>query len=59
MLIGVNSYFLRLIISFYKGKQAGDNPWGANTLEWQTSSPPYHENFETCNQWLLKDHEYH
>jgi cytochrome c oxidase subunit 1 len=28
-----------------KGEKAGDNPWGAKTLEWQTSSPPPHENF--------------
>ncbi len=27
------------------GEKAGDNPWHANTLEWQTSSPPPHENF--------------
>jgi len=27
------------------GKPAGDNPWGALTLEWQTSSPPPMENF--------------
>ena len=28
-----------------RGKLAGPNPWHANTLEWQTSSPPPHENF--------------
>ena len=27
------------------GKKAPDNPWGAHTLEWQTTSPPPHENF--------------
>lgn len=27
------------------GEKASDNPWGAKTLEWQTSSPPPHENF--------------
>lgn len=31
----------------YRGPQAPDNPWGARTLEWQTSSPPPHENFLT------------
>ena len=30
-----------------KGEKATDNPWGAKTLEWQTSSPPPHENFLT------------
>ncbi|MEM1010603.1 MAG: cbb3-type cytochrome c oxidase subunit I [Planctomycetota bacterium] len=29
-----------------KGKKAPPNPWGANTLEWQTSSPPPHDNFK-------------
>jgi cytochrome c oxidase subunit 1 len=29
-----------------KGKIAPPNPWGANTLEWQTSSPPPHDNFK-------------
>ena len=28
------------------GKVAPPNPWGANTLEWQTSSPPPHDNFK-------------
>ena len=28
-----------------RGKQAAPNPWHANTLEWQTPSPPPHENF--------------
>ncbi|MCB0110255.1 MAG: hypothetical protein KDE53_30250, partial [Caldilineaceae bacterium] len=27
------------------GEIAGDNPWGATGLEWQTSSPPPKENF--------------
>jgi cytochrome c oxidase subunit 1 len=38
-----------LIVNFFWslkfGERAGDNPWKANTLEWQTSSPPPHENF--------------
>lgn len=28
-----------------KGKPAGDNPWEAQTLEWQSPSPPPHDNF--------------
>ncbi len=34
-----------LISSLFKGKPAGDNPWGAHGLEWQTTSPPPTENF--------------
>ncbi|MBI2930978.1 MAG: cbb3-type cytochrome c oxidase subunit I, partial [Planctomycetes bacterium] len=29
------------------GRKAEPNPWNATTLEWATSSPPPHENFET------------
>jgi cytochrome c oxidase subunit 1 len=40
---------LILIVNFFwslrHGKVAGDNPWKSNTLEWQTTSPPPHENF--------------
>jgi cytochrome c oxidase subunit I len=34
-----------LIASLIRGKKAGSNPWGALTLEWQTSSPPPTSNF--------------
>ncbi len=34
-----------LVISFARGRPAGDNPWDAWTLEWATSSPPPPENF--------------
>jgi cytochrome c oxidase subunit I len=27
------------------GQKAAANPWGGNTLEWQTPSPPPHDNF--------------
>jgi cytochrome c oxidase subunit I len=31
--------------SLVRGKPAPANPWGANSLEWWTSSPPPHDNF--------------
>jgi len=34
-----------LILSMKWGKEAGDNPWRAYGLEWQTQSPPLTENF--------------
>jgi len=34
-----------LFWSLFRGQRAPQNPWGANTLEWQTSSPPPHGNF--------------
>jgi len=40
-------FIINLIITFRSGKRAGNNPWEATTLEWQTVSPPPHGNFET------------
>ena len=35
-----------MVWSAYKGKRSERNPWGATTLEWQTSEfPPGHGNF--------------
>ena len=39
--------FVYLTWSLFKGERAGDNPWGATGLEWQTRSPPPKDNFET------------
>lgn len=42
-------FFLALGVIIHcllKGEKAPDNPWGAKTLEWQTSSPPPHDNFK-------------
>lgn len=33
------------VLAIRRGKPAGDNPWGANTLEWKSPSPPPLENF--------------
>jgi len=37
---------LYLLWSLRHGARAGDNPWGATGLEWQTASPPPVHNFE-------------
>ncbi len=36
-----------LLHSLFRGKKAPVNPWGSGSLEWETSSPPPHDNFET------------
>jgi cytochrome c oxidase subunit I+III len=36
---------LNLLISARRGRVAGEDPWGAETLEWATSSPPPQYNF--------------
>ena len=38
-------FFIDAIRSARQGEPAGDNPWGAATLEWATSSPPPSYNF--------------
>jgi cytochrome c oxidase subunit 1 len=37
--------FVNYVVSLKGGKPAGDNPWGAPTLEWATTSPPPPYNF--------------
>jgi heme/copper-type cytochrome/quinol oxidase subunit 1 len=36
---------VNVVRSLARGELAGDNPWGASTLEWATSSPPPPYNF--------------
>ncbi len=39
-------FFYNLIVSYRNGKESGNNPWEATTLEWQTPvTPPPHGNF--------------
>jgi cytochrome c oxidase subunit I len=37
---------LYLTYSWFKGPDAGPNPWGAKGLEWETASPPPTANFD-------------
>ena len=45
--IGVLLFVLNVYSSLRNGARATDNPWGAGTLEWATSSPPPPYNFAT------------
>jgi cytochrome c oxidase subunit 1 len=38
-------FLVNVIKSLRQGERAGDNPWGASTLEWATTSPPPPYNF--------------
>ena len=39
-------FIYNLIVSYFRGREAGSNPWEATTLEWQTAdTPPKHGNF--------------
>jgi cytochrome c oxidase subunit 1 len=51
--------------SLFRGRPAPANPWGGATLEWQTTSPPPHDNFAVTpvagdpydvEAWTYDDH---
>lgn len=46
MAAGTLTLLWNIWVSLRHGEVAGNNPWGAFTLEWATTSPPPAENFE-------------
>jgi cytochrome c oxidase subunit 1/cytochrome c oxidase subunit I+III len=46
MAFSVIVFAWNLFVSARRGEKAGDNPWEGWSLEWATSSPPPHDNFE-------------
>ncbi len=46
MAISVLVFAWNIFVSLRRGEKAGDNPWEAWTLEWATTSPPPHDNFD-------------
>ena len=59
-MIGIGLFFVLacLLEGFFSGRNASANPWGAKTLEWQTPSPPPHENFEETPKVTGGPYEY-
>ncbi|AFY64757.1 cytochrome c oxidase, subunit I [Geitlerinema sp. PCC 7407] len=51
-------FLINAVWSAFKGRIAGDNPWRALTLEWQTTSPPEVENFETLPVLVYGPYDY-
>jgi cytochrome c oxidase subunit 1 len=47
-----------LVWSIRYGKKAPANPWQATGLEWQTPSPPPHDNFEITPIVTHEPYEY-
>ena len=45
--------------SLFYGRKAGDNPWQATGLEWQTSSPPPKHNFHDIPEVTAAPYHYH
>ena len=44
--VGMLVMFANLYRGIRRGPKAGNNPWGAATLEWTTTSPPPEHNFD-------------
>ena len=49
-------FIYNLVVSYWRGKPSGDNPWEANSLEWRTpQTPPLHGNWgdtlPTVHRW--------
>ena len=49
-------FVYNLIVSYWRGKESGHNPWGATSLEWRTpQTPPIHGNWgdqlPTVHRW--------
>ena len=58
LLLGQIPFIINFFWSMFKGAKAPDNPWQANTLEWATSSPPPHGNFEHVPTVYRDPYEY-
>jgi cytochrome c oxidase subunit 1 len=43
--VSVLLFLWNFLVSVRRGQPAGDDPWGGNSLEWVTTSPPPHHNF--------------
>ncbi|WP_459558143.1 cytochrome c oxidase subunit I [Lacunimicrobium album] len=60
--LGLTIALAVLIHSLMRGKKAPNNPWGAATLEWQTTSPPplYNFNYDPVGRdpYALHEMEY-
>ena len=46
LVLGLIIMFVNLILALRNGTKTSANPWGGETLEWTTPSPPPLENFE-------------
>jgi len=51
-------FIANLVWTLARGRRAAENPWRATTLEWTTTSPPPHENFDTPPQVRRGPYDY-
>ena len=48
--LGLIPFGLAVVLALRRAPSAGADPWGGNSLEWATSSPPPHHNFDRLPQ---------
>jgi cytochrome c oxidase subunit I len=58
LFFGQSIFIYNFIASLISGKQAEANPWKVSTLEWFTTSPPPHHNFDRIPTVLRGPHEF-
>ena len=54
--IAILVFVANLVISYFNGDEAGNDPWDAWTLEWSISSPPPAYNFATVRTVSSRSH---
>jgi heme/copper-type cytochrome/quinol oxidase subunit 1 len=55
MFVALSVYLVNVLVSLRRGAVASDNPWGASSLEWATSSPPPPYNFHPAPTVVGRD----
>jgi cytochrome c oxidase subunit 1 len=58
LFLGQIPFVINFFYSLVAGPVAGNNPWKSNTLEWTTTSPPPHYNFQTIPTVYHAAYEY-
>ncbi len=59
LFVSAGVFLFNLIRSLKSGIAAGDDPWDARTLEWVTTSPPPHHNFDEIPTVTHRDEFWH
>ena len=54
---GLILFAINIVHGFLRGEKAGNDPWDARTLEWATTSPPPHHDFD--RQPVVNDRDAH
>jgi len=58
LFLGQLPFVYNFVVSLFRGRKAGNNPWQANTLEWITPSPAPHLNFKVIPTVYRGPYEY-